>query len=67
MLTSAFHFKILEDSINIFNEQSSILVEKLRAAAAATSDFNVYPYITRCSLDIICGRSYKCSLSLNVV
>lgn len=55
-LTPAFHFRILEDFIDVFQEQSAIMVERL--AAEETSDaFNIFPYVTLCTLDIICGES----------
>lgn len=60
MLTPTFHFKILEEFIRIFNEQSAVLVEKLNEIVDQL--FDIFPFITRCTLDIICG---KYSLSLN--
>lgn len=59
LLTPAFHFKILEDFITVFNEQSRILVEKLKQIATnKDNDFNIFPYVTRCTLDIICGTIF---------
>ena len=58
MLTPAFHFKILEDFVQVFNEQSKTLIGKLSEAVKDGEHFNIYPYVTRCTLDIICG---KCS------
>lgn len=60
MLTPTFHFKILEDFIDIFNKQSVVLVQKLREAhqdmLATNGDrVNLFPYVARCTLDIICG------------
>ncbi len=56
MLTPTFHFKILDDFLQVFNEQSKILIEKLDAAVKDNKDgFDIYPFITRCALDIICG------------
>lgn len=52
VLTSAFHFKILEDFIEIFDKQSSILVEKLQTFEG---QFNVFPLTALCALDVICG------------
>jgi hypothetical protein len=59
MLTPTFHFKILEEFIHVFNEQSAVLVEKLGEKVG--QDFDIFPFITRCTLDVICG---KYSLSL---
>jgi len=55
MLTPTFHFKILEDFVQVFNEQTDILITRLKRAAEEMDDFNIYPFITRCTLDIICG------------
>lgn len=56
ILTPAFHFKILEDFMDIFNEQSAILVNKL-AKELDRDSFNIFPYVTLCTLDIVCGES----------
>lgn len=55
ILTPAFHFKILEDFMDIFNEQSAILVRKLSKELNKDS-FNIFPYVTLCTLDIVCGK-----------
>jgi hypothetical protein len=55
ILTPAFHFKILEDFIDIFNEQSAILVKKLEKELDRDL-FNIFPYVTLCTLDIVCGK-----------
>jgi cytochrome P450 family 4 len=57
MLTPAFHFKILEDFFHVFNEQSQVLIQKLSAISTTEKDgFDIYPFISRCTLDIICGK-----------
>lgn len=63
MLTPTFHFKILEDFVQVFNEQTDILITKLQKASEAMDNFNIYPFITRCTLDIICGINliFSCS------
>jgi len=53
LLTPSFHFRILENFIPIFNEQSQILVSKL-SQKAGNGRFDIYPYINFCTLDIIC-------------
>ncbi|XP_058448074.1 cytochrome P450 4d2-like isoform X2 [Malaya genurostris] len=53
IITPAFHFKILEQFIEVFNRQSSILVRKLRPEANGQL-VNIYPYVTLAALDIIC-------------
>ncbi|GJQ66167.1 hypothetical protein Trydic_g4227 [Trypoxylus dichotomus] len=52
LLTPAFHFKILENFIDLFVDKSKFLVKLLDNEANGNS-FNIFPYITRCALDII--------------
>ncbi|KAJ9577302.1 hypothetical protein L9F63_006141, partial [Diploptera punctata] len=53
MITPTFHFKILDSFVEIFSEKSEIMVDKLRKEVGSQG-FDVYPYITKCALDIIC-------------
>ncbi|KAJ8674728.1 hypothetical protein QAD02_010514 [Eretmocerus hayati] len=53
ILTPTFHFNILEDFVQVFGEQTDILVDKLRSELGK-SCFNISPYVTLCTLDIIC-------------
>ena len=69
MLTPTFHFKILEDFVQVFNEQSQILIQQLQEALKEKNELDIYPFIARCTLDIICGTfhsSYflKCNSTL---
>uniref|UniRef100_A0A0P4YCM9 Cytochrome p450 n=1 Tax=Daphnia magna TaxID=35525 RepID=A0A0P4YCM9_9CRUS len=61
LLTPAFHYTILKSYFEVFNEQSRILsgiFEGLcRSFPGGKGEIDVYPYITRCSLDIICEAS----------
>ncbi|KAK7864372.1 hypothetical protein R5R35_010971 [Gryllus longicercus] len=54
LITPTFHFKILENFQEVFVEKTQILVEKLQKEVGNSKGFDVYPYITRCALDIIC-------------
>ncbi|XP_046655350.1 cytochrome P450 4C1-like [Daphnia pulicaria] len=63
MLTPAFHFKILEDFFHVFNEQSQVLIQKLSAISTTEKDgFDIYPFISRCTLDIICETAMGCKI-----
>jgi hypothetical protein len=55
MITPTFHFKILDSFVDIFSEKSQILITKLQKEVGSTG-FDVYQYVTRCALDIICGE-----------
>ncbi|XP_039277936.1 cytochrome P450 4C1 [Nilaparvata lugens] len=53
MITPAFHFGILEDFVETFGEKSRFLVNLLEKKEFG-KEFNIYPLITNCALDIIC-------------
>ncbi|KAG8014664.1 Cytochrome P450 4V2 [Nibea albiflora] len=53
MLTPTFHFSILTDFLEVMNEQTEILVEKLNKMAGK-GPFNCFSHVTLCALDIIC-------------
>ncbi|XP_071052571.1 uncharacterized protein [Onthophagus taurus] len=53
IITPAFHFQILEHYIETFHSASSVLIENLNKHVKK-GGFDVYPYITLCTLDIIC-------------
>jgi cytochrome P450 family 4 len=55
MITPTFHFKILDNFVEVFSENSEILVSKLQKEVRSQG-FDIYPYITKCTLDIICGE-----------
>nr|CAD7415231.1 unnamed protein product [Timema poppensis] len=54
LLTSAFHFKILEEFIPIFNKNSRIFVEKL-SEYVDKGCVPINKLVSLCTLDIICG------------
>lgn len=51
LLTPTFHYDILKDFIDVFNQQSRVLVKVLQNEPAGA--LNMYQYITLCALDII--------------
>uniref|UniRef100_A0A2C9JRX5 Cytochrome P450 n=1 Tax=Biomphalaria glabrata TaxID=6526 RepID=A0A2C9JRX5_BIOGL len=52
MLTPTFHFNILHDFVYVFNQQTRVLLDKLKVKAK-TGPFNMFQDITLCALDII--------------
>ncbi|GLV39747.1 Cytochrome P450 4c3 [Carabus blaptoides fortunei] len=62
MLTPTFHFYILENFFTIFRDISGKLVDKL-VAKADGGVFDIYPYITHCTLDIICETAMGVELN----
>lgn len=54
MITPSFHFKILEEFLEVMNEQVQILVD-LFERKVGNEPFDVQPYLAHYALDIICG------------
>lgn len=52
VITPAFHFKILQSFAKIFDDNSDVFVEKLRAFES----LDIYPLTALCALDNICGE-----------
>jgi Cytochrome P450 len=57
MLTPAFHFKILEQFVPVFSDNTAILVDIIKDKVKNKSGpINIVPLVTHCALDIICGE-----------
>lgn len=54
IITPTFHFSILETFFDVFSEKSKILVEQLNEHCGTGVPFDIYTYITKAALDIIC-------------
>lgn len=54
LLTPAFHYGILDDFAEVFQEQADIFVKKLKPLADSGDKFNICPDVTNCTLDVIC-------------
>ena len=52
LLTPTFHFRILEDFLQVMVDHTDVLLQKLEKEAERT--FDITPFISLCSLDIIC-------------
>lgn len=53
-ITPTFHFKILEQFVEVFDKHSAIFVKNLAKSKGQPVD--VFPHITLCALDIISGE-----------
>lgn len=51
-LTPTFHFDILKEFFPIISRHANTFIDKL--SALTDESFNIYPYVTRISLDVIC-------------
>ena len=54
LITPAFHFSILKDFMQIFNEQSTVCISRLKSLSDSKEPFDVQPLICSLTLDIIC-------------
>ncbi|KAJ1530819.1 hypothetical protein ONE63_005666 [Megalurothrips usitatus] len=63
MITPTFHFKILEAFHDVFVEKCEILARKLAKVADGKTEFDMYPFITHCTLDIICETAMGVKLN----
>lgn len=53
IITPAFHFKILEDFVEVFDQQSATMVQKLYDRADGKTVINMFPVACLCAMDII--------------
>uniref|UniRef100_A0A1I8P933 Cytochrome P450 n=1 Tax=Stomoxys calcitrans TaxID=35570 RepID=A0A1I8P933_STOCA len=53
IITPAFHFKILEQFVDIFDQQSAIMVDKLRSQADGKTPINMFPFVCGMALDTL--------------
>ncbi|XP_055594967.1 cytochrome P450 4C1-like [Uranotaenia lowii] len=54
LITPTFHFNILEGFCDVFSEQGSIMAELLEPYADTGKPVDIFPFITKAALDIIC-------------
>ncbi|KAL7733198.1 hypothetical protein ACLKA6_004710 [Drosophila palustris] len=53
IITPTFHFSILEQFVEVFDQQSNICIQRLEQKADGKTTFDVYPFICLAALDII--------------
>ncbi len=54
LLTPTFHYDILKDFVEVFNQQGRILAQKFAKKCEIGKSFDAYPDVALCALDIIC-------------
>lgn len=55
IITPAFHFKILEQFVDVFDRIGNVVVEKLQKYDP-TDDVEFYPIAVLYALDVMCGK-----------
>ena len=54
IITPTFHFSVLDNFCTVFGENCKVLVDQLSKVSDTRKAVNVYPFITKVALDIIC-------------
>ncbi|XP_063230569.1 cytochrome P450 4C1-like [Bacillus rossius redtenbacheri] len=62
IITPTFHFKILEDFVEVFNYNGKKMIEKLKEKADG-QEIDIYPYVSLCALDIIAETAMGISIN----
>ncbi|UMM35230.1 hypothetical protein L5515_007956 [Caenorhabditis briggsae] len=57
LVTPTFHFAKLEGYLGVFNRETKVMVELLDEFAKSGETVDLFHYIKRCTLDIICGTA----------
>lgn len=57
LISPTFSIDILNDFLIVFNEQAKFFVDILREnlKRSPNEEFDAVPYISKCTLDILCG------------
>ncbi|XP_050069636.1 probable cytochrome P450 313b1 [Anopheles maculipalpis] len=63
-LSPCFNAKILASFVSIFNVKSAVLVDQLVPHVNKTKLFNVYEYIAKCTLDMVCATTLGTNMNL---
>lgn len=50
-----FNQNILNGFVEVFAEQTEVLVEQLKKVAGK-GEFDIYDYVSKCTLDTFCGK-----------
>lgn len=56
MITPAYHFKVLDQFLEVFERNGNIMIEKL-SQEVGNYQTDIFPYINLCALDTICETS----------
>uniref|UniRef100_A0A8D8FJW2 Cytochrome P450 4C1 n=1 Tax=Culex pipiens TaxID=7175 RepID=A0A8D8FJW2_CULPI len=54
LITPTFHFNILDGFCDVFAENGAVLADRLKPFADTGAPVDVFPFITKAALDIIC-------------
>ncbi|GMR46760.1 hypothetical protein PMAYCL1PPCAC_16955 [Pristionchus mayeri] len=66
LLTPAFHFNVLKGYQDIFVKQAQVFLEQIDAYADSGREVDLFPYVKRCALDIICDTAMSTQLNAQI-
>lgn len=56
IITPAFHFKILEEFVEVFDRIGNTVVNEILRKFDATDEIEIYPIAVLYALDVMCGK-----------
>ncbi|KAF8374233.1 hypothetical protein PRIPAC_80662 [Pristionchus pacificus] len=56
IITPTFHFSILKSYKEVFAQEGRVMVDQLDNIADTGREADIFPFLKRCALDIICGE-----------
>ena len=54
LITPTFHYDILKDFLQVMNEQTTIMIDKIDSLVSSNENVNISKHLKLCALDIIC-------------
>ncbi|KAF8372089.1 hypothetical protein PRIPAC_78518 [Pristionchus pacificus] len=66
MLTPAFHFNVLKGYQDIFVKQAQVMIDQVEAHSDTGKEVDLFPYVKRCALDIICDTAMSTQLNAQI-
>ena len=67
LLTPAFHFRILDNALDVFNSHGRILADVLEEDGEKVDTLDIFPYVTRCTLDVMLESAMGIHLGIQQV
>ena len=64
IITPTFHFKILDQFVEVFDKNSKIMVKQMESHKGRTVD--IYPFLSLCAFDSICETSLGISINAQI-
>nr|CAH0103138.1 unnamed protein product [Daphnia galeata] len=66
LLTPAFHFQLLGDFFEVFHRNADILVKQITNRLEGNKEIDIFPMMSRCTLDIISGKDFTFAVDFSV-